>query len=123
MANTVLLFLLGFLMVSIVQGDFTCTSDSDCLLTGYHCCTGSIYCCPDGYVCTGGATCISIGVIVGPIVGGVVLIVSCIVGCICYNRRRRLPPPTVYAQQAPTTVAYGQQAYGQPQAYGQQNYK
>lgn len=122
MAAKPLLIILGFLSLAFVKGDLACYSDSDCVLSGYHCCSGSIYCCPDGYICTGTLTCISIGVIVGPIVGAIVLIISCVVCCVCYRRRRNLPATASYGQQAQPQVAvsYGQQTtYGQPQAYGQ----
>nr|XP_022337554.1 uncharacterized protein LOC111133424 [Crassostrea virginica] len=121
MALKTILTLLAFLVISVVQGDLTCSSDDDCALIGYHCCHGSIYCCPDGYICTGTLTCISIGVIVGPVVGGIVLIVSCVVCCVCYRRRRnRLPATVGYGQQPQVTVSSGQQvSYSHPQAYGQ----
>lgn len=113
-----------------LNADGTCNSDSDCLLSFYHCCTGTIWCCPSGYICTGSATCISIGVIVGPIVGLVLLVVCVVVCVVCYKKKQQTPgvvfnPQTQvnpgYGQQAPPygqqTPPYGQQVppYGQPQ--------
>nr|XP_022287127.1 uncharacterized protein LOC111099910 isoform X1 [Crassostrea virginica] len=132
MANNGCLLLGVFAMLIAVThaygyyGTGVCYSDSQCIDSGYHCCTGTSYCCPWGYVCSGSRSCLSIGTIVGPIVGGVVLLISCIIGCVCCRRRRnQQPPPTVtYGQTNATVVqgqqSYGQQAYGQPPAYGQQ---
>ncbi|XP_061165705.1 uncharacterized protein LOC133174621 [Saccostrea echinata] len=103
---------------SALDSDGTCSSDSDCPLSFYHCCSGNIWCCPSGYICTGTATCISIGAIVGPIVGLIAIIVYVVVCCICYKKRQQTPG-VVYNPQT-TQPGYGQpQAYGQPQTYGQ----
>ncbi|XP_060078614.1 uncharacterized protein LOC132558104 [Ylistrum balloti] len=85
----------SFILISFVAVLFpaalgqldVCTSDSECLLTGYHCCKDTPFCCEDGYMCTGSGTCISYGVIIGPCVGFVVLAIG--IAFFIYRRKCR----------------------------------
>ncbi|XP_021346715.1 uncharacterized protein LOC110446080 [Mizuhopecten yessoensis] len=83
------LILISFLasILPAALGQFECTSDSDCLLAGYHCCKGTIYCCENGYICSGEGSCISYGVIIGPVVGFVVLAIG--IGFFIWRRKCR----------------------------------
>ncbi|XP_048746420.2 uncharacterized protein LOC125658987 [Ostrea edulis] len=113
------LLVLFICVTNALNPDGTCDSDSDCPLSFYHCCSGTIWCCPSGYICTGSSTCLSIGVIVGPIVGLVVLIVCVVVCCVCYKKKQQTQG-VVMSPQTTTQPGYGQPAaYGQPQGYGQ----
>lgn len=52
---------ISFIIISALNDEGTCNSDSDCPFFFYHCCTGTKWCCPSGYICTGTSTCIGIG--------------------------------------------------------------
>lgn len=95
-----------FCATEALNPDGTCSNNSDCPFSYYHCCTGTKWCCPTMTICTGTSTCIGIGYIIGPIIGLVVLTVCIVVVCICRNRKQRTPG-VVYNSQTTTQPGNG----------------